>query len=88
MDAAEALYKAHRGKPYSFPEWGLWGIDDPIFIKTMADFVHSHSRTEMLAYFESVSGSIFDLQTRPQSRAAYRKFITPLAVNKTQPSGR
>jgi hypothetical protein len=78
-DAAEALYKAHPGKPFSFPEWGLWGIDDPLFVKKMADFVRSHQRTEMLAYFESVPGSIFDLQTKPQSRAAYRKYITPLA---------
>ena len=30
--ANEALYKAHPGKPYAIPEWGLWGIDDPSFI--------------------------------------------------------
>jgi len=76
--ANEALYKAHPGKPYSFPEWGLWGIDDPAFIKKMADFVRTHKRTEMLAYFESVPGSIFDLQTKPSSRTAYRRYITPL----------
>ena len=76
--ANEALYKAHPGKPYSFPEWGLWGIDDPVFIKKMADFVRSHKRTEMLAYFESVPGSIFDLQAKPLSKAAYRRYITPL----------
>ena len=76
--ANEALYKAHPGKPYSFPEWGLWGIDDPVFIKKMADFVRTHKRTEMLAYFESVAGSIFDLQTKPLSKAAYRRYITPL----------
>jgi glycosyl hydrolase family 26 len=77
-DAADALYKAHPGKPYAFPEWGLWGIDDPSFVKKMADFVRSHKRTEMLSYFESVPGSIFDLQTKPKSKAAYRRFITTL----------
>ena len=77
-DANEALYKAHPGKPYSFPEWGLWGIDDPTFIKTMGTFVRTHKRTEMLAYFESVAGSIFDLQTKPLSKAAYRQYITSL----------
>lgn len=76
--ANEALYKAHPGKPYSFPEWGLWGIDDPAFVKKMADFVRTHKRTEMLAYFESVPGSIFDLQTKPLSKAAYRQYITSL----------
>jgi hypothetical protein len=77
-DAAKALYKAHPGKPFSFPEWGLWGIDDPVFIKTMGQFVRTHKRTEMLAYFESVPGSVFDLATKPKSKAAYRTYITSL----------
>ncbi len=79
-DANEALYKAHPNKPYSFPEWGLWGIDDPVFIRTMGTFVRSHRRTEMLAYFESVPGSIFDLENKPKARAAYREVITTLAT--------
>jgi hypothetical protein len=79
-DANEALYKAHPHKPYSFPEWGLWGIDDPLFIRRMGKFVRTHRRTEMLAYFESVPGSIFDLETKPRSRAAYRRVITPLGA--------
>jgi hypothetical protein len=33
----------------------------------------------MLAYFESAPGSIFDLGTKPESRAAYRAMITTLA---------
>jgi hypothetical protein len=32
----------------------------------------------MLAYYDSVPGSVFDLQSKPASRAAYRKYITPL----------
>ena len=47
-------------------------------MKTMGKFVRSHRRTEMLAYFESVPGSVFDLQTKPASRAAYRQYITTL----------
>jgi hypothetical protein len=43
--------------------------------------VKTHRRTEMLAYFESVPGSIFDLGTKPKSRAAYRALITPLGVS-------
>lgn len=78
--AANALYKAHPGKPFSFPEWGLWGIDDPVFVKTMATFVRTHKRTEMIAYFESAAGSKFDLGSKPLSEAAYRKYITPLGT--------
>jgi len=44
----------------------------------MGRFVRSHPRTEMLAYFESVPVSIFDLQTKPRSDAAYRQSITTL----------
>src|SRR5439155_14853567 len=77
-EANERLYRAHPKKPYAFPEWGLWGIDDPDFVRTMAKFLHTHKRTELAAYFESSSGSIFDLATKPRSRAAYRALITSL----------
>jgi len=77
--AAEVLYRAHPKRPFSFPEWGLWGVDDPDFVKHMGSFVRSHPRVEMLAYFESQPGSIFDLATKPKSRAAYRTYITTLA---------
>jgi hypothetical protein len=76
--ANEVLYRAHPKKSYAFPEWGLWGIDDPDFVRKMGSFVRSHPRVELLAYFESVPGSIFDLATKPLSRAAYRAQITTL----------
>ena len=76
--AADSLYKAHPGKPFAFPEWGLWGVDDPAFIRRMGAFVRSHRRTELIAYFESAPGSIFDLASKPLSAAEYRRDITPL----------
>jgi hypothetical protein len=77
-DANEALYAAHRNKPYALAEWGLWGIDDPAFVEKMAAFVKSHGRIEFLAYFNSKRGAIWDLESKPRSRAAYRRLITPL----------
>lgn len=76
--AADALYKAHPNKPYAFPEWGLWGIDDPAFVRRMARFVRTHKRVELIAFYQSKPGSIFDLATKPASRRAYRQAITPL----------
>ena len=76
--ANQRLYDAHPSKPYAFPEWGLWAVDDPRFIETMAAFVRTHRRVELLAYFDSVPGSTWDLASKPRSRAAYRKLITPL----------
>ena len=73
------LYRAHPSKPYAFPEWGLWGIDDPSFIRAMASFVRSHRRVELLAWFNGqAAGGTFDIATKPRSRAAYRAAITPL----------
>ena len=76
--ANDALYASHRNKPYAIAEWGLWGIDDPAFVERMAAFVKSHPRTELLAYFSSRPGSLWDLASKPRSRAAYRRVITPL----------
>ena len=74
----DALYSAHSNKPFAFPEWGLWGIDDPSFVTQMAEFVHSHARTKLLGYYSGRPGSIFDLATKTRSLAFYRKAIAPL----------
>jgi hypothetical protein len=75
---AHRLYRRYPTKPYGFPEWGLWGIDDPAFIRRMRRFVENHRRLELLSWFNGKNGSIFDLKTKPASRRAYRRFITPL----------
>jgi hypothetical protein len=76
--AAEQLYRAHPRKPFAFPEWGLWGIDDPPFVQQMAHFARTHPRLELLSYYNSKPGSIWDLGSKPRSLAAYRSLITPL----------
>ena len=77
-DAAEALYKAHPGKPFSFPEWGLWDLDDPAFVTRMASFLRTHGRTEVANYYSGRPGSIFDLASKPRSLAVYRRLINSL----------
>lgn len=76
--AAEALYKRYKHKPHAFPEWANWGTDDPGFIKRMADFVRTHPKIELIAYYLGSRGSPFDLAKQPKSRAAYKRFIAPL----------
>jgi hypothetical protein len=75
---AEALYSAHPSKPFSFPEWAPWGIDDPAFVSRMATFVKSHERTILISYYSGLPGSAFDLASKPKSLAAYRSQIVPL----------
>jgi PKD repeat protein len=77
----EALYKlalSHR-KTFSIPEWGLIGIDDAAFVDHMCSFLRDHRATEMQAFTEGVPGSRYDLASKPSSRAAYRRCVTPLA---------
>jgi hypothetical protein len=47
-------------------------------------FVRTHRRVELLSWFDSTPGSIWDLGSKPKSRAAYRRFIVPLG---RKPSG-
>jgi hypothetical protein len=79
-DKNEALYKFARmhGKPYAFPEWGIVRIDDPKFVRYICEFVKTHAGVELAAYYEAKGGSIYDLGTKAESRAAYRSCLTPL----------
>ena len=67
-----------RKEYVAFPEWGLRGIDDPSFVSRMASFVRSHGRVELLSFFNGKTGSVYDLASKPRSRAAYRRLIVPL----------
>jgi hypothetical protein len=46
----------------------------------MATFVLRHPRIAFIAYFSGRAGSVRDLATKPASRSAYRRLITPLGV--------
>ncbi|HEY7004538.1 MAG TPA: hypothetical protein VH281_09670 [Gaiellaceae bacterium] len=75
-----ALYRKHRQKPYAIGEWGLGpGVDNGGFVRRMANFVSSHPRVETIVYYRSMSGSGYDLAGKPSARAAYRRYIVPLA---------
>ncbi len=64
--AAAALYRAHRGKPFAIPEWGMWGFDDPVYVARMARFIRTHARLEFVSYFSAGAGSRF----RPRLQAS------------------
>jgi hypothetical protein len=73
-----ALFHRYPNKPYAIGEFGLWGIDDPAFIRRIGRFIRRHHRVKLAVYFKSQKGSIFDLGSKPRSRAAYRNTISPL----------
>ena len=77
----ERLYRfaqSHR-KPFSVPEWGLSQVDDPAFVQHMCTFLKTHGATEVAVFYESRPPSTYDLGSKPKSRDAYRKCITPTA---------
>ena len=76
-DANEALYRAHPGKPYALPEWGL-SVDDPGFVKRVCQFLKTRPRTRLAAYYDARPGSQYDLGSKPAARTAYRRCITPI----------
>jgi hypothetical protein len=77
-DANLALYRRYSNKPYAIGEFGLWGVDHPGFIRKMGRFIRRHKRVQLAVYNGAEKGSIFDLGTKPRSRAAYRRYIAPL----------
>lgn len=77
--ANEALYRAHPGKPYALPEWGL-AIDDPGFVRKICQFLKSKSRTRLAAYYDARPGSPYDLGSKDGARAEYRRCITPIGA--------
>ena len=78
----EAMYgeAVKRMKPFALPEWGLFSIDDPAFVQHICDFLTHRRATEEAGLYSSKAGSIFDLESKPKSRAVYRSCITPLAA--------
>jgi beta-mannanase len=77
-DANDQLYAAHPNKPYAIAEWANWGFDDPAFVARMADFVRTHRRVQVVAYYNGRPNSPWDIARQPLSRAAYRKLVVPL----------
>ena len=77
--ANEALYRAHPGKAYALPEWGL-SIDDPAFVRRICTFLKTRPRTKIAAYYVARPRSPYDLGSSPAARAEYRRCITPLGA--------
>ena len=67
-------YPLWRSKPFAFAEWGVWGRDDPGFVRQFFGFVRSHPRVRMAVYYQSaLLKPEFRLSAHPGSRAALRR---------------
>ena len=67
-------YPLWRAKPFVFAEWGVWGRDDPGFVRQFFGFVKSHPRVRMAVYYQSaLLKPEFRLSAHPSSRAVLRQ---------------
>jgi hypothetical protein len=65
-----------RRKPFAFAEWGVWGRDDPGFVRQFFRFLKEHRRVRMAIYYQSASlKPEFRLSTHPRTRAALKQAV-------------
>jgi hypothetical protein len=63
-----------RRKPFAFAEWGVWGRDDPAFVRQFFGFVKAHPGVRMAVYYQSaLLKPEFRLSAHPSSRAVLRQ---------------
>ena len=65
------FYNSFKGKPFAFGEWGVWGADNPSFVRQMFHWVLSHPRVHLLMYNQGyhLTGSL-SLSHYPRSAVA------------------
>ena len=69
-------FRAWRRKPFMFAEWGVWGREDPGFVRQFFGFLKSHRRVRMAVYYQSASlKRAFRLSAHPRSRAELRRQV-------------
>jgi len=66
----------HR-KPFAFAEWGVWGRDNPSFVRQFFRFLKAYrQRVRMAVYYQSAMlKPEFRISTHPMSRAVLRKLV-------------
>jgi hypothetical protein len=79
----DQFYDEFRGKPFVLSEWGLYGRDDPQFVRDLFAWARAHPRLRMLNYYQGfkVRGqpalSKSNLVHYPRSRRALRRALRP-----------
>lgn len=69
-------YVLWRRKPFAFTEWGIWGRDDPAFVRQFFNFLRFHRRVRMAVYYQSASlKPEFRLSNHPLARAELRRAL-------------
>ncbi len=63
-------------RPMALTEWGLWGSDDPKFVRQLFTFVKRRDRMKMMVYYQDFGCcNVFRLQNFPRSLGVVRSQI-------------
>ena len=93
--ALRRFYRAYaRRKPFAITEFGVWGEDDPAFVRRLVRWVRTHRKTKMLVYYQDFGGSNpFRIQGHPRSESALKRALRsrrfpPMAPRAPRPLAR
>jgi hypothetical protein len=68
------LYNRYRRKPFVLTEWGVEGVDDPVFVKRLFAWARRHPRCKMLVYYQDFGASnSYRIQNFPASLEVLRR---------------
>jgi hypothetical protein len=85
--ALTGLYNRYSGKPFTIPEFGVSGGDDPRYVRKLFGWVRRHRRCRMLVYYQDFgASSSYRIQNYPASLSAlsdalHHKMFPPFAPN-------
>jgi hypothetical protein len=70
----DGFYNRFKHKPFVLSEWGLYGADDPGFVRSLFSWVRLHHRVRMLNYYQGFGASSpANLAQYPKSRIVLRR---------------
>jgi hypothetical protein len=65
-----------RNRPFAITEFGVWGADDPGFVRHLLRWVRAHPQTRMLVYYQDFGRpNPFRIQAHPRSEAVLRRAL-------------
>ena len=78
--AITRFYRRYAGpKPFALTEFGVWGADDPAFVRHLLRWARAHRKTRMLVYYQDFgSHNPFRIQNFDSSRAVLKRALNSL----------
>lgn len=72
-----SVFAKGKNKPFALTEWGLWGEDQPKYVKKVFRFMKQRDYADMLIYYQDFgSSNEFRIQNFPRSKKALKKKIS------------